>query len=270
MLIRALVLLSLALPSAQAAGKLKGLEALEWAAYTGNVFWTEAEWKAWARKEAAQGQPVAMTLLGGAGDAEKEMWKTRALAAAQPHIAAGDPVAHYVVGMWTYKPEQCVHLKASMDGGYLPAKYAYGVFCVDGDDAALFRLYREGAEKGDALAQAKLIACYRDGRCTYQVHPGTNVPVDRAESLRWAVKSSEQGNQFAMLDAASCYEFGKGAPQDLVEAYKWYWLSQGAGNFVARNALKQIAPKMTPEQIADAKKRAAAVRAAAKARRPKF
>jgi len=257
---------------AKPADKLKPLDELRWASDSSNVFWSKAEWQAWAKKEAAQGQPVAMTELGlhADDDKEREMWKGRALAAAKTGLSAGDPVARFVAGSWAGMniPERCAQLKAAVDGGFKRASYSYILFCVK-EDLELLKLHRLGAEAGEPNSQAALGGCHGDGRCTLRVESGTNFPADAAESLRWLLKASEQGNQYAMVDAGRAYRKGNGTPRDPVEAYKWFWLAQNPGNADALSALKEVTLELTSDQIADARKRADAIRAAAKARRPK-
>jgi hypothetical protein len=70
------------------------------------------------------------------------------------------------------------------------------------------------------------------------------------------IKAAEQGNADAQYRLGLAYESGRGAPQDLVEAYKWFKIASAQGNKSAKIGLSLIEPYMTPEQIAEGKRRA--------------
>ncbi len=54
------------------------------------------------------------------------------------------------------------------------------------------------------------------------------------------------------------YAAGRGVPKDRVEAYQWFHLSADQGDKYAVEYRRELVAEMTPEQIAEAKKRAAA------------
>ena len=66
--------------------------------------------------------------------------------------------------------------------------------------------------QGNAFAQARLGAMYRDGLGGAQNY---------AEAAKWYRKSAEQGNSTAQLALGILYKEGKGVPQDDEEALKW-------------------------------------------------
>jgi hypothetical protein len=107
------------------------------------------------------------------------------------------------------------------------------------------------AEKGDAEAQ------YFLGR-KYEYAEG--VPADHAEAAKWYEKSADRGYGPAQLAVARLYEFGLGVQQDDVQADVWYSVASSAEiSGIAERAVtsrENIEKRMTPEQIAEARKRA--------------
>lgn len=74
----------------------------------------------------------------------------------------------------------------------------------------------------------------------------------RTADRRW-VKDAEQGDSEAQAMLGYCYLNGDGVPIDYVQSYKWFVLSSSR----ATGFLASIESRMTPEQIAEAKKLAA-------------
>ena len=109
--------------------------------------------------------------------------------------------------------------------------------------------FREAAERGDAAAQIELGYVYCNGN--------EGVPPNYAEALKWFRKAAEQGDAKGLLMLGSMYRLGNGVEQDNVEAYKWYSLSEVAGFAPAAEARDGAAKSLTPEQIAEGKRRAA-------------
>jgi hypothetical protein len=105
--------------------------------------------------------------------------------------------------------------------------------------------YRDHADKGDAQAQNKLGVMYDMGQ---------GVPVDYAEAVKWYRKAADQGNPTAQYNLGYSYEFGHGVPQDDVQAYKWLSLAVAHGDNTAPSAREYLEKRMTPAQIAEAKK----------------
>jgi TPR repeat protein len=56
------------------------------------------------------------------------------------------------------------------------------------------------------------------------------------------------------------YYLGRGVPQNYAEAYKWYALSAAQGNAIAVTNRDRILGEMTPAQIAEGQRLAAAWR----------
>jgi TPR repeat protein len=111
--------------------------------------------------------------------------------------------------------------------------------------------YRQAAEQGNAEAQSFLGLMYEEGK---------GVARDHAEAVRWFRKAAEQGYTSAQsMLGIMCYE-RQDAPCDYVEAYMWTNLaaSRASGDDRKRAAQlrDRLATIMTPQQIAEAQRRA--------------
>ena len=72
------------------------------------------------------------------------------------------------------------------------------------------------------------------------------------EALAQWSAAAAVGDRQAMLALGLLYEQGLGAPQDYVEAHKWFSLAAGRGELAALDARDALAAKMTPRQVAAA------------------
>lgn len=138
-------------------------------------------------------------------------------------------------------------------------------------------------EKGDADAQFKAGLIY---------YRGQGIPPDYAEALNWFSRAAQAGHPLAQFNAGYMYERGEGAPQDHqkaagyyhqaaqrgnrlaqynlgclyekghgvskdeVQALMWYSLSAIQGEGQAREARDRISVWMSPDQVAEAQRRA--------------
>jgi TPR repeat protein len=118
-----------------------------------------------------------------------------------------------------------------------------------GDYPTALKLLQPLADQGHAAAQLDIANMYENGR---------GVKQDNAEAVKWTLKAAEQGNSLAQLNMGQMYKNGWGVNQDNVQAYMWYSISVAAGNKDAASKTGSIAATMTPEQIAQAKRLAAA------------
>ena len=75
------------------------------------------------------------------------------------------------------------------------------------------------------------------------------------ETLEQLRQLAEGGDPAAQNDLGWMYQNGRGVAQDYVAAHMWYNLA-GAGDGEAREYRDRIAEKMTPDQIAEAQRRA--------------
>jgi len=101
-----------------------------------------------------------------------------------------------------------------------------------------------GTREGDAKAMATL------GRLFY-------VRGDTARAGEWFAKAAESGHAGAQLDLGAMCSQGIGQAQDLVEAYKWFWLATNADVPGADASLREISQKLDGSQILDGVLRAA-------------
>jgi Sel1 repeat len=124
---------------------------------------------------------------------------------------------------------------------------------------------RAAADKGDAEAQLELGYMYASGQ---------GVPRDDAEAVKWYQKSANQGFGPAQIALAFMYRDARGVAQDNVQADMWFTVAASEESTTVnkftpdvamfreirtQNAIKyrnDIEQRMTPEQIAEARKRA--------------
>ena len=87
---------------------------------------------------------------------------------------------------------------------------------------------------------------------------GKGVPQNNVEAAKWLRKAAERGNLASQVELGFLYADGKGVPQDLVLAYMWFNLAAASSNGPAQkdnaNLRDQIAARMTPAQIAEAQR----------------
>jgi TPR repeat protein len=147
--------------------------------------------------------------------------------------------------------------RRAADQGQATSQYNLGVMYGKGqgapqDYAEAAKWFRKAAEQGKTSAQYNLAYVYSIGQ---------GVPQDYAEAAKWYRKAAEQGDADAQNRLGSMYGTGQGVPQDLVEAHKWFSLAASGDpatdaesrQDAARNR-DLVAGKMTPEQIAEARK----------------
>jgi hypothetical protein len=113
-------------------------------------------------------------------------------------------------------------------------------------------LFREAAAQGNALAQNNLGLMYMNG---------TGVITDYAQALGWYNKAAAQGNFSGECNLGIMYDRGLGVPRDKVTAYMWYILATQNGSPLAPKNAKLLAPQLTPQQLNEAQRRAAALKA---------
>ncbi|MDH5642211.1 MAG: sel1 repeat family protein [Nitrospira sp.] len=105
------------------------------------------------------------------------------------------------------------------------------------------------ARQGDADAQIRLGELYSKGR---------GVPQDHAQARSWFAKAASLGHPIAQNNLAELYFAGLGGPPDYVRAYMWVSLAaahmKGEEKKQAEENLEDVAQRMTPAQIAEAKR----------------
>ena len=79
--------------------------------------------------------------------------------------------------------------------------------------AKAFSIWQRLANRGNAIAQAKLGICF---------YNGYGVTQDYAKAVYWFAKAAEQGLAAAQDDLGTCYYRGDGAAQDYAKAFYWF------------------------------------------------
>ncbi|HEV2436188.1 MAG TPA: tetratricopeptide repeat protein [Verrucomicrobiae bacterium] len=187
------------------------------------------------------------------------------------------------------------YLKAAEHGDAL-AEYCLGYAYAHGTGAPrnlndTLTWWQKSAEQGQVYAQNALGQLY-----LYGEHPGDTNHINYPEAIKWLRKAAEQDYAPAMGALGYMYLYGVGAehnfpqalqwnrraaelgdaaaqdnlgqmyengnaglPHDLVEAYRWFWLSEQQGNPAGRHDVIEIElhHALTHEQIAEAKRMAA-------------
>ena len=103
------------------------------------------------------------------------------------------------------------------------------------------------AKQDDPDAQVSLGQAYEDG---------DGLPQDYGRAAAWYTKAAEHvpdygGAGQGRNNLGLLYLDGRGTPQDYVEAYKWFALARVTQN------MDEVAKRMTPDQVAEAKQRRA-------------
>ncbi len=135
------------------------------------------------------------------------------------------------------------------------AQFSLGVMYENGegvpqDYKEAVKWYRKAAEQGYAKAQ------YHLGFILLMKNSANEgVEQDGVEAVKWYRKAAEQGNAKAQNFLGEIYFSGDGVPRDDIEAHKWFNLAAADGLDKSED-LDRVAFKMSPEQIAEAQKRA--------------
>lgn len=87
---------------------------------------------------------------------------------------------------------------------------------------------------------------------------GQGVGQDDQQAVIWYRKAADQGDADAQYNLGIRYADGKGVSQDYIEAHKWFSLATVGGEERAIKNRSIIEAKMTPEQIAEARRQASA------------
>jgi TPR repeat protein len=144
--------------------------------------------------------------------------------------------------------------RKSAEQGFGEAEHNLGAMYADGhgvpqDDAQAVRWFRKAADQGVPAAQFNLAVSYADGRGMHQ---------DDAEAVKWYRKAADQGYAPAQFNLGVMYDDGKGVPRNYIEAYQWVSLAASQGDDRAKRSLSIVEMRMTPEQVAEAQRLAAA------------
>jgi uncharacterized protein len=119
------------------------------------------------------------------------------------------------------------------------------------DNAKALEWFVKAARQGDLESQVNLGIMYENG---------LGVVHDDAQSAYWFRMAAEQGHRRSQFRSGEILYTGQGVPRDPVEADKWWQLALGEEDSLTpwmRSIVEAAERKMTPEQIAEAKQRAA-------------
>jgi len=225
------------------------------------------------RQAAGQGYAAAETGLGSCyahGEGVEQDY-TEAIHWYRQAAAQGDALAQYCLG-YAYAQgkgvpknmkEAIAWWQKSAEQGQVYAQNALGQFYYYGEypgdtnvNYAVATLWlHKAAEQNYAPAMATL---------GYMYLYGVGVERDPSQALQWNGRAADMGNAEAEDNLGQMYENGDGGlPHDLIQAYKWFWLSGQQGNRGGQHDVMQIElhQALTPQQIDEAKRLAAEFRA---------
>ena len=116
------------------------------------------------------------------------------------------------------------------------------------DYPTALRLWMPLARQGDAPAQTILGLMYANGH---------GVPQNYAEAVKWWRLAADQGDAPAQSNLGVMYANGQGVPQNFLLAHMWFNLASTSGDADGGKNRDFVASKMTPAQIAEARRLAA-------------
>jgi hypothetical protein len=85
---------------------------------------------------------------------------------------------------------------------------------------------------------------------------GEGVTKSYVQAAEWYGKAAKQGHAKAQNNLAVMYAEGQGVPRDDVTSYMWFTLAGSAKPDKNAANLQLLESRMTPEQIAEGKRRA--------------
>lgn len=138
--------------------------------------------------------------------------------------------------------------------GQVLAEYVIGLMYANGqglpqDYRKTMQWHRKAAEQGEAKAQFSVGVLYFKGLGTKR---------DHAEALKWYRRAANQGDPAAQFNLGAMYAKGDVVKRDPVTADMWYTLAATAQVRAAALAQRQLVKTMSPDQRAEALKRARA------------
>ena len=143
---------------------------------------------------------------------------------------------------WQKSAEQGqVYAQNALGQFYFRGEYPGDTNHVNFAEAA--KWFRRAAEQGYAPAMSTLGYMYQ-----YSIGVGH----DWSQALQWNRRAAERGDAAGQDNLGQMYENGNaGLPRDLVQAYKWFWLSEQQGDTGGRHDAMEIELNhaLTPEQI---------------------
>ncbi|WP_298217638.1 tetratricopeptide repeat protein [Halothiobacillus sp.] len=171
-----------------------------------------------------------------------------------PKAEHGDIFAQYVLGhmycVGQGVPKDMAKglswYQRAADQGFAPGQLALGTMYYNGegvkqDYTLAAKWFRLAAERGYDRAQSNLAAMYMNG---------TGVPQDYTQAVKWFRAAANQGYATAQYSLGRMYSDGTGMSKpDVVAAYGLLRPLVEKGNSAAVAAMKELLPKMNPDQI---------------------
>lgn len=180
---------------------------------------------------------------------------------------AGDPEAQLQMGVWglasAARREQYAQaaewLRKAAESGNAEAEYRLGTVYQAGrgvpqDNTNAVLWFQQAAAQQHAAALYNLGSMYELGR---------GVAPDSRAAARLIQQAAELGDAYAQYSMARRCEEGHGVTRDLVDALKWYELSEAGGIGGARDGKRALESQLTADErrraeqaVEDLKKRA--------------
>jgi TPR repeat protein len=104
-------------------------------------------------------------------------------------------------------------------------------------------LFQQAAKQENRQAQYLLGLLYARG---------DGVSQDYAQAQAWLLKASMGGHPKAMYHLGEMYARGDGIEENPVDALTWFWLATTVGDRYAEKRLRALAPRLSPDQMAEA------------------
>jgi uncharacterized protein len=101
------------------------------------------------------------------------------------------------------------------------------------------------AEKGNTAAQYHLGLLYEEGQ---------GLPRDYDLARYWYLRAAQQAYIDAYFSLGDIYALGRGVQVDRSLAYHWYTMAAASGHARAKEIIGQYAPKLSAEQMAEARR----------------
>ena len=259
-----------------------------------NLLLAKAE-KGDAQSQFELGAALSLGKFGVAQDYEEAVrWLRKAaeqnFAPAQNHMGV---CYHDGLGLTINYEEAVKWFRKAAEQGDADAQCNLGTRYLRGEGVATNLVeavswYHKAAEQNLAEAQYNLGVCYRDGQGVekdeteaskwYLLALRSNAATGNAEAqnalgeafylgklgavknaveaMRWFRMAAEQNLAAAQSNLGICYERGDGVAKYEVEAYKWDLLAAAQGETKAKHNASLLELLLSPEDIADGKRRA--------------
>jgi TPR repeat protein len=118
------------------------------------------------------------------------------------------------------------------------------------DNGRAVALFEQSAAAGDVISASNLAKMYEFGM---------GVEQDDARAAAWYEKAANMGDSMSQFNASIMYYKGQGVARDRAEAAKWWTLAMMPGGPLAetiRRSIESAEAKLTPEEVAEGRRRA--------------